>query len=134
MIIIKKMIIKNIIGIIIDIYLNNYILSKINLYFCFYIWGFATAVRAYSTPTSFVATYGVRLTKCAYDRREAISSTSSDTLRERLYLNLNVINYFTCKTILVLFSTNFILALSPQAYFVWFLAKPACGVRREKEQ
>ena len=33
-----------------SIYLNNYILSKINLYFCFYIWGFAPY------PTSFVAT------------------------------------------------------------------------------
>ena len=94
------------------IYLNNYILSKINLYFCFYIWGFAPAVRAFGNPTSFVATGEARL------RREA----------KRLYLNLNVINYFTCKTILVLFSTNFILALFET------LAKPAERKRREKEQ
>ena len=73
-------------SLIVNIYLNNYILSKAKLYFCFYmcLW---------------------------YCYKEAISSTSSDTLRERLYLNLNVINYFTCKTILVLFSNNFILAL-----------------------
>ena len=53
-------------------------------------------------------------------RREAISSINSDTLREELYFSLNLIFYLTCKTKLVLFSTNFILALSPQAYFVWF--------------
>ncbi|MCZ9850657.1 hypothetical protein OFR22_11275 [Brachyspira hyodysenteriae] len=41
------------------VYSNDYILSKINLYFCFYIWGFTPY------PTSFVATYEVRL------RREA---------------------------------------------------------------
>ena len=42
------------------------------------------------------------------------------TAGERLYLILNLTNYLTFKTILVSFSTNFILALSPQAYFVWF--------------
>ena len=33
-----------------------------------------------------------------------------------------------CKTKLLLFSINFVLALSPQAYFVWFF------LLREKEQ
>ncbi|HJH54711.1 MAG TPA: hypothetical protein K8V77_01345, partial [Brachyspira hyodysenteriae] len=58
----------------------------------------------------------------------------SDTLRERLYLNLNVINYFTCKTILVLFSTNFILALFGSLTKSASRSVPMAGVRREKEQ
>ena len=77
------------IGYWIYLYQNKYILSKIIFLNFKYLQGFAPH------PTSFVAAYEVRL------RREA----------KRLYLNLNVINYFTCKTILVLFSTNFILAL-----------------------
>ncbi|TVL45124.1 hypothetical protein A9X73_11045 [Brachyspira hyodysenteriae] len=47
-------------------------------------------------PTSFVATGEARL------RREA----------KRLYFSLNLIFYLTSKTKLILFSTNFILALS----------------------
>ena len=70
--------------------------------FYFYIWGFAPVLRSFGKPTSFategsfcgIATYEVRL------RREA----------KRLHLDFNLINYFTCKTMLVLFSTNFILA------------------------
>ncbi len=42
---------------------------------------------------------------------------------ERLHLCFNLINYITCKTILVLFSTNFILALSRSVP-----TKSTCGV------
>ena len=36
-----------------NIYLNNYILSKTNLYFCFYIWAFAAKQTVVLDPTSF---------------------------------------------------------------------------------
>ena len=36
-----------------------------------------------------------------YCHKEARSLTGSDTLRERLHLGFNLINYLTCKTILV---------------------------------
>ncbi|AEM23239.1 hypothetical protein Bint_2640 [Brachyspira intermedia PWS/A] len=72
-----------------SIYLNNYILSKIIFLFLLLV---GTSPH---TPTSFVATGEARLW------REA----------KRLHLGFNLINYLTCKTKLVLFSTNFILAL-----------------------
>ncbi|MDA0062811.1 hypothetical protein OFS03_06210 [Brachyspira hyodysenteriae] len=65
-------------------------MSKINFLNLKYLQGFAPH------PTSFVATGEARL------RREA----------KRLYFILNLIFYLTCKKKLVLFSTNFILALS----------------------
>ena len=43
--------------------------------------------------------------------KKLIYSINSDTLRERLHLGFNLINYLTCKTTLAWFSTNFILAL-----------------------
>ena len=49
--------------------------------------------------------------KPAYGEKQPQPASRSVPLAgEKLYLNLNVINYFTCKIILVLFSTNFILA------------------------
>ena len=48
-------------------------------------------------------------TKYAYGRSYILDRPY--TLREKLHLRFNLINYITCKTILVLFSTNFILAL-----------------------
>ena len=87
------------------IYLNNYILSKTNLYFCCYIQGFAAKHTVVPAPSSFglhpplACHREARLTKCAYGRREPISSTGSDTLRERLHFyspypifNRNVFN------------------------------------------
>ena len=96
-----------------SIYLNNYILSKINFSNLKYLQGFAHhAVCLRSTPTSF-ATVG---SACGI----ATKKQAQPAFGERLYFSLNLIFYLTCKTKLILFSTNFILALSPQAYFVWF--------------
>ncbi|MEI0799177.1 hypothetical protein R4Q14_12755, partial [Brachyspira intermedia] len=102
--------------------LNNYILSKIIFLFLLLV-GTSPAKHTVvplcvlrNTPTSFVATGEARL------RREA----------KRLHLGFNLINYLTCKTKLVLFSTNFILALSRSVPTAATLTKSACGVRREK--
>ena len=87
-----------------SIYLNNYILSKINFSNLKYLHGFAHhAVCLRSTPTSF-ATVG---SACGI----ATKKQAQPAFGERLYFSLTLIFYLTCKIKLVLFSTNFILAL-----------------------
>ena len=66
--------------------------------FYFYIWGFAP------NPTSF-ATEG---STCSIATKKQLQPAFG----ERLYFSLNLIFYLICQTKLVLFSTNFILALS----------------------
>ena len=61
-------------SLIVNIYLNNYILSKAKLYFCFYIWGFAAKHTVVPYPTSF-ATEGSACgiaTKKLYPRQARI--------------------------------------------------------------
>ena len=106
------------------IYWNKYILSKIILLFLLFV-GTSPAKHTVvplcvlrNTPTSF-ATAG---SACGI----ATKKQAQPAFGEWLYLNLNVINYFTCKTILVWFSTNFIFALFAT------LTKSAERVRREK--
>ena len=82
--------------------------------FYFYIWGFAP------NPTSF-ATEG---STCGI----ATKKQALPAFGEELYFSLNLIFYLTCQTKLVLFSTNFILALFGS------LTKSAERMRREKEQ
>ena len=50
------------------IYLNNYTLSKVKLYFCFYIWGFAPYPTSFATEGSTVSI----ATKKLYPRQARI--------------------------------------------------------------
>ena len=53
-------------------------------------------------PSSFTnALRAVGKVPFGIDIKEPISSTGSDKLRKRLHLVFNLINYITCKTILV---------------------------------
>ena len=85
---------------------------KINLYFWFYIWGFAHHSVCFASPCFFCAT-----------KKQALPAFG-----EGLYFRLNSIFYLTCKTKLVLFNTNFQLAVFGS------LTKSAERMRREKEQ
>ena len=62
------------------------------------------ALRAYAIPSSFTTKEVLRLKGVPLGmacHKEPISSTSSDTLRERLHLGFNLINYLTYKIFLV---------------------------------
>ena len=71
-----------------SIYLNNYILSKNNFKFVLFVGNSPHTPSSFATVGSAcgIGTGEARLTKCAYSRREPISSTGSDTLREKLHL------------------------------------------------
>ena len=85
------------------IYLNKYILSKIIFLFLLLV-GTSTLLCILSNLQLLLRLKVVPVVL----HKEAISSTSLDTLRECLYLSLILIIYIACKTELVLFSTNFI--------------------------